>query len=77
MQEDIKTVLKKLQEAGIPADGTWHKSEAREAKAPIIEKQKELLSKLTGVLEMQIEQDKQLVADLQAKLVKIKHGGGS
>lgn len=74
MQDDI---LKKLREAGIPTDGNWHKTQAREAKSPLIEKQKELLGKLKGVLEMQVEKDKQLVADLQIKLAKLKHGGGS
>lgn len=74
MQDDI---LKKLREAGIPTDGNWHKTESREAKSPLIEKQKELLGKLKGVLEMQVEKDKQLMADLQVKLAKLKHGGGS
>lgn len=72
----LEDLLKKLQEAGIPADGKWRQSAGKEVKVPILEKQKELLGKLEDVLEMQVEKDKLLVADLQEKLSRLKHGGG-
>jgi hypothetical protein len=72
----IDDLLKKLQEAGIPADGKWHTSTGKTTRVPLLEKQKELLGKLEGVLEMQVEKDKLLAADLQDKLMRLKHGGG-
>lgn len=72
----LEDLLKKLQEAGIPADGKWHETQSKQARVPMLEKQKELLGKLGEVLEMQVEKDKVLVADLQAKLSRLKHGGG-
>jgi len=72
--DDIK---KKLREAGIPVDGKWEKQGPREVKSPILEKQRETMRKLEGLLVQQVENDKQKMADLQAALMRLKHGGSS
>jgi hypothetical protein len=72
----IDDLIQKLREAGIPTDGKWHQTPGKQAQVPMLEKQKELLGKLGEVLEMQVEKDKLLVADLQGKLSRLKHGGG-
>ena len=72
--EDIKA---KLREAGVPTDGSWGTTEKKTVKSPLVEKQKELLRKLEGLLEHQIETDTEKMADLHVALQKLKNGGGS
>lgn len=74
MNED--DIRKKLSEAGIGQDGKWSKTKAREAQAPLLEKQRLLLEQLEGLLVQQIAQDTAQVSDLHAKLQILKHGGG-
>ncbi len=74
MKDDI---LKKLREAGIPTDGKWTSTTQGTHKSPILEKQKDLLEKLESLLVLQVEKDKQLMADMQQKLSRLKHGGGN
>lgn len=69
--EEIK---KKLAEAGINIGG-WQNQGERKVKSPLIEKQKESLAKLEGLLQQQIEQDKQKLGELHANLTRLKHGG--
>jgi hypothetical protein len=66
----------KLREAGIPTDGSWGTTEERTVKSPLVEKQRELLRKLEGLMVQQIEQDTERVADLHIALQRLKHGGG-
>lgn len=66
-----------LENAGINVGGGWGTTQEKEAKSPIVERQKEHLSKLAGLLEQQIEEDKKRVALAQEALVKLKHGGGA
>jgi hypothetical protein len=70
--DDIK---KKLREAGIPIDGKWHEQGARKVKSPILEKQRETMRQLEGLLVKQVEKDKEKMSELQAALIKLKHGG--
>lgn len=67
-------IRKKLAEAGI-GEGWTQQDGTREVKSPITERQKELLGKLAGILEQQIESDKQLIANLHLKAQKMKQGG--
>lgn len=73
MQDEIR---KKLAEAGLNPDGQWTHTNARTAKAPMLERQKKLLESLEQLLVTQIEQDTAQVADLHARLQQLKHGGG-
>lgn len=66
---------RKLKEAGIPVGEPWSQSTERTAKSPLIEQQKKTLRKLEGLVERQIEEDQQRVAELHAALVRLKHGG--
>lgn len=71
--EDIK---KRLEEAGLPGNG-WQSGEARSAKSPLVEKQKESLKKLRSLLALQIDQDQEQMSKLASSLNRLKHGGGS
>lgn len=65
----------KLEEAGIPVGEPWVQTNEKVTTSPLIERKKEVLRKLEGLVEHQIEQDKKRVSDLHAALVRIKHGG--
>jgi len=71
--EDIK---KKLQEAGIPVDQPWQQTTGKAVQSPILERQKDLLTQLSSLLEQQIQADVAKVAELHAQLQTLKHGGG-
>jgi hypothetical protein len=71
--EDAKKVLN---DHGIHVGGwTEHEEQVVEG-VPLVDRQKDRLRKLEGILEHQIEQDKQLVADLHIQLQRLKSGGG-
>lgn len=72
----VDEIRKKLAEAGLNPDGQWTHTDARTARAPLLERQKKLLENLEQLLVMQIEQDTSQVADLHAKMQQLKHGGG-
>lgn len=71
----LEEMRAKLDELGIPRDG-WSPAGGKRVKSPILEKQKDNLRRLLGLLEEQVEQDKQKVADLHVTLQRLKHGGG-
>jgi len=74
---DIEEIKARLRERGIPVDGKWEETEAKsKVESPIIENQKESLGKIGTLLEQQLEQDQQRVADLHVALQRLKHGGG-
>ena len=72
-EDDIR---QKLKEAGIPVGEPWELRGERTVKSPIVERQKETLRKLEGMLERQIAADHEKVADLAATLARLKSGGG-
>jgi hypothetical protein len=70
-------IREKLKEAGIPVGGEWGSTKPQTSvEPPIVKRQKAALRQIEALLEQQIEQDKQRVADLHATLQRIKHGGG-
>jgi len=64
-------MINALLEKGIPV-GNWKETEGKEVKSPILEKQRENLQKLYSLLEKQIENDVETMADLHITLQKIK-----
>lgn len=73
---NVDEIKARLREAGVPTDGSWTATEEKTVKSPLVEKQKDLLRKLEGLVEQQIEQDTERVADLHIALQRLKHGGG-
>lgn len=71
----LEEMRAKLDEAGLPHD-QWTKTPGGKTKSPILERQKNLLIKLKGLLELQVEQDKEKLTDLHTTLQRLKHGGG-
>ena len=74
-------LLEKLQEMGVFKKGqtSGQVNIPRDIRADEIEyvqKGKELMEQVEGLLQVQIEADKQLVQDLHLKIKKLKHGGG-
>lgn len=72
----LEEMREKLKEAGINLEGEWQEEPEKNAKSPIIERQKKLLSKIEVLLDQQIREDQQKVAQLHLALQRIKHGGG-
>ena len=76
--DDVDEIRKKLEEMGIPFNGDWGPTKARtNIESPIVKQQKKALAQIGGILEKQLEQDQQKVAQLHAALQRLKHGGGS
>ena len=70
-------IRQKLKEAGIDIGGEWRDEPEKNAKSPVIERQKKLLSQVQGLLEQQVREDQEKVAQLHLALQRIKHGGGA
>jgi len=64
-------IIEYLKSQGIPV-GSWKDTEPKTVKSPILEKQKENLHKLAGLIENQISKDVETVADLHISLQKIR-----
>tara|TARA_B100000282_G_C31690395_1_gene471218 strand:- start:701 stop:928 length:228 start_codon:yes stop_codon:yes gene_type:complete len=64
-------IIKMLKARGIPV-GEWEHQKEKDVKSPIIEKQKENLRKMASLIEMQIQQDVETMADLHIALQKVK-----
>jgi hypothetical protein len=71
--EEIRAML---DEQGIPHDGSWAKTASGPRKSPIVEKQRELITKVRDLLVEQIERDKNKVAEMHTMEQRLKHGGG-
>ena len=63
-------IIQKLKELGIPVNN-WEDTKEKTVSSPIIEKQRESLSKLHDLLELQIQKDVEMVADLHIALQKV------
>lgn len=71
--DELRARLKSL---GIPV-GEWTVTEEQKnVVPPVISRQKRSLEAIERLLERQIEEDHQKVADLHATLQRLKHGGG-
>ena len=70
-------IRQKLKDAGIPTGGDWAGVREKVVRSPLLDKQRLLLEKLSGLLEIQVQNDHQQVADLLVTLQRVKHGGGS
>ena len=67
---------KSLEEQGIPV-GSWSRTTGGTRPLPsTLIRQKEMLEKLRGILEVQVEQDRVRLAELLETVNRIKHGGG-
>ena len=73
--EQLEELRKKLGEMGIKPD-QWREAGGTTAVPPTIERQKKLLVQAQKLLEQQLEDDKNKVAELQERLNRLKHGGG-
>ena len=73
MNQELDDLLKQL---GVnPSE--WQNTPTGERSEPdTIRKQKEMLAKLAGLIQMQIDQDTATVAELQERVNRLKHGGG-
>jgi len=76
MIDSADEIKQKLRDAGVPLGGEWSDTEERTVKSPLVERQKEVLRKLEGLVERQIATDQERVADLHVALQRLKHGGG-
>ena len=75
---DAEEIKKRLREAGVPADGYWKETKSQKGVMPkIVKEQAEALRKIEGILQNQLEKDKQIAADLHIALQHIKNGGGN
>jgi len=75
VNEELEALRAKLRELGLPHDD-WEPTETGDRKSPMVERQKDALRKLKGLLEQQIEQDKEKLATLHTTVQRLKHGGG-
>ena len=64
-------IIEMLKARGIPV-GEWEQQNEKVVKSPLIERQKENLKRLATLIEMQIKQDVETVADLHIALHKVK-----
>lgn len=72
MSDDEKT-RERMREAA----GRWRTVEAGPRREPaFVGRQKELLRKLSSLIEEQIRRDQATVAELHEKVNRLKHGGG-
>ena len=77
--EELK---KKFEEAGFPS-GTWQDPPKPEggtvdmSNLSFFKEQRALMSKLSDLLEIQLKNDQEKVAQLYEKLHRLQHGGGS
>ena len=59
-------------------DGSWKQTESKKGVMPkIVKEQADALKKIEGILQSQLEKDKQTAADLHIALQRIKNGGGT
>ncbi len=73
MNQELDDLLKQL---GV-SPNEWQDTPTGERSEPdTIRKQKEMLTKLAGLIQMQIDQDTATVAELQERVNRLKHGGG-
>jgi|DEB0MinimDraft_4_1074332.scaffolds.fasta_scaffold647970_1 hypothetical protein len=75
---DAEEIKRRLREAGVPVDGSWKQTESKKGVMPkIVKEQADALRKIEGILQSQLEKDKQTAADLHIALQRIKNGGGT
>jgi len=72
----LEEIQAQLEALGIQQD-SWRESPGGVRKSPLVEKQKEALLQVKALLEHQLEQDQNRVAELYEQVDRIKHGGGS
>lgn len=72
------TDLKKaLEEAGIPV-GSWVQTEGgATVTPPVLDRQKELLTRLRDLIQIQVDSDKAKLAELYEQQNRKKFGGGA
>ena len=76
--EDIDAIKKKLEDMGIPFNGSWGPTNERtNIESPVVKRQKAALRQVEKLLVAQVEEDQKKVAELHAALQRLKHGGGS
>lgn len=72
----LDELQQKLAEAGIPINKWGETKEGTRSMPPTVLKQKELLTKLRDILQVQVDQDKIKLAELHEVANRLKHGGG-
>lgn len=71
---ELQKILEKM---GVKNPGQWGESPERTVRLPMVDRQKEALLKLRGVLEGIVEKDRQTVIQLREQINRLKYGGGS
>jgi len=74
MDDEMREKLKQLEkEFGFDQ---WGETEEHQIEHPLMKSQKELLSKLQVLLNLQLGEDTEKVRELREKLNRLKYGGG-
>jgi len=73
--DELEELRKKMKEMGVEPN-QWRAAGGTTAVPPTIDRQRDLLNQATGLLEMQLEKDRKMVAELQERVNRLKHGGG-
>jgi hypothetical protein len=73
---DAEEIKQQLRDMGIPID-QWEDSGGKTVKSDFLNRQKSMLEKAKDLLEMQLANDIKLVGELQEKVSRLEHGGGS
>lgn len=73
---DVDDIKAKLEEMGIPTGGWAKSSGGHRPLPPTLVRQRALLEKLRGLVEVQVEKDKEKLAELYETMNRLKHGGG-
>ena len=78
--EDIERIKADL-EGGMDKEGwkinEWGDAKGGKKEPKIVSEQKKLLAKVKVLLDMQLQQDRLKVKELQETVKRMKHGGGS
>ncbi len=72
---DLSELRATLDALGIPHD-KWDAAGGTSAKSPLIERARAVLVQMQGLLNQQIEADKNKASELHTVLQRAKHGGG-
>ena len=69
-------IKKRLKEMGIPVGAFGQTTARNNLESPLIRRQKEALSQIEKLLQSELEQEQQKMANAHVALQRLKHGGG-
>lgn len=71
----LKELQDRLKKKGVSMN-TWGKTEEHTTKNPMFDKQIDMWSQVSNLLEEQVKKDQSKIAELQEMIDRLKHGGG-